>query len=90
MEQLLTDIPSHLMQYAGELLLSIALILVGRKWRKRLVREVRDEVVTRMRDEYVRLDYPNAKPISDIHIRLDEITDLIQKIKAPENENQAR
>lgn len=75
MDSLLADIPSHLMQYAGELLLSIALILVDRKWRKRLVREARDEVVTRMHDEYVRLDYPNAKPIPDIHIRLDEITE---------------
>ena len=88
MEQLLLDIPKFLLQYAGELILSIALILIGRKWRHRLVREVRDEVVARMRDEYVRLDYPNAKPISDIHIRLDEITKKINCIKIPD-ESQA-
>jgi len=84
MEQLLLDIPKFLLQYAGELILSIALILIGRKWRHRLVREVRDEVVARMRDEYVRLDYPNAKPISDIHIRLDEITKILNRIKVPD------
>lgn len=89
MEHLLLDIPKFLMQYAGELVLSIALILIGRKWRHRLVREVRDEVVARMRDEYVRLDYPNAKPISDIQIRLDEITQLIEKFKRPERDAQA-
>lgn len=78
MEQLLIDIPQFLLQCADELICSIAPILIGRKWRHRFVCEVRDEVVTRMHDEYARFDYPYAKPISDIHIRLDEITDFRQ------------
>lgn len=87
MEQLLADIPRYLLQYAGELILSIVLILVGRKWRRRLVREVRDEVVARLRDEYVRLDYPNAKPISDIHSRLNDVTKILKKMKPSEGED---
>lgn len=50
------------------------------------MREVRDEVVVLMRDEYVRLDYSKAKLISDINIRLEEITQLLQKIKATDED----
>ena len=56
-----------------ELLLSLAVLLAGGSLRRRLIRDVTREVVAELREEYVRLDYPNAKPIHDIHRILERL-----------------
>ncbi len=86
MDYYLGHIGNLLLSWAGELVLSIIVLLVGRKWRNRLVTQVRDEVVASMRQEYVRLDYPNAKPISDINVRLDELTKILRRLQGGEVE----
>jgi hypothetical protein len=86
MESVLANIAHLLINWAGEIVLSIVFLLFGRKWRQRLVADVRDEVVASLREEYVRLDYPNAKPISDINLRLDELAKIARQMQGGTDE----